>query len=177
MDWLWDASCAKVLVKAVGAKLRICLIDYVMRGSSPNYTCKSEMSPTQNKENWNGTAGWALAPLKIILQNKCKKQKNNLLLWVCAEESFPRIWEFLHVDYVMQRLWWMLHVLWSDFLTTSFPWWNVEKSSETVSRRSPVIFDYIMQEAIAWDLTALTETLLEKKRKRSEKALNLEREL
>ncbi len=47
MDWLWDASRAKVLVKAVGAKLHICLIDYVMRGNGPNYTCKSEISLTQ----------------------------------------------------------------------------------------------------------------------------------
>ena len=50
MDWLWDASHTKVLVKAVVTRLHICLIDYIIRGNGSNYTCNSEISPTQNDE-------------------------------------------------------------------------------------------------------------------------------
>ena len=77
MDWLWDASRAKVLVKAVGANLHICLFDYIMRENCPNYECKTGISSAQDNEVW-------------------------MVQQVYAKESFSGIQGFLHADYVMQ---------------------------------------------------------------------------
>ena len=149
IDWLRDASHAKVLMKSVGAKLHICLIDYVMRGNGPNYTCKSEISSTQNDEIW-------------MVQQKY------------AKESFSGIRGFCTLTTLCSVMMNITCVEEVSFLTTSCPWWNVKKRFRNENQ---VIFDYVMQGAIVWILTALTEVLLQRKRKRSGKALNLEREL
>ncbi len=48
--WLWDASRAKVLVKTVGAKLHIWLLDYIMGENEPNYAYKSGIFSAQDDE-------------------------------------------------------------------------------------------------------------------------------
>ncbi len=170
VGWMRDASHAKVLVQKCRGK--IACMSYWLRYARkwPEVYMQIRNVSYSKWQSLNGATAWAWATLKTILQIRGRKPKYDLLLWSMPKSHFREFENSCMLTTLCNGNYTCYEKLGVDFLILGE---RSKRSSKMKSSHS----DYVMQGVIVWNLAALTEALLGKKRKRSERVLNSKWEL